>query len=61
VCGKSPFANKEFKRQLHLCAMSAIKHDAELNQYYQRKVAKGKNKKEPKYLYTTSGSSSYLA
>lgn len=40
----SPFANKELKRLLHLCAMSAIQHDAELKQYYQRKVAEGKNK-----------------
>jgi transposase len=40
----SPFANKELKRLLHLCAMSAIQHDTELKQYYQRKVLEGKNK-----------------
>jgi transposase len=40
----SPFANKELKRLLHLCAMSAIQHDVELKQYYQRKVLAGKNK-----------------
>jgi len=40
----SPYANKNLKRLLHLCAMSAIQCDAELKTYYQRKVAEGKNK-----------------
>lgn len=40
----SPFANKNLKRLLHLCAMSAIQYDAELKAYYQRKVLEGKNK-----------------
>ncbi len=37
-------ANKTLKRQLHLCAMSAMVHDPELNAYYERKVAEGKSK-----------------
>lgn len=40
----SPFANKNLKRLLHLCAMSAIQYDAELKAYYERKVMEGKNK-----------------
>lgn len=40
----SPFANKDLKRLLHLCAMCAIRHDKELRAYYQRKVLEGKNK-----------------
>lgn len=37
-------ANKRLKKQLHLCAMSAIMHDQEIKQYYHRKVAEGKAK-----------------
>lgn len=40
----SHFANKNLKRLLHLCAMSAIQHDAELKAYYERKIGEGKNK-----------------
>ncbi len=40
----SPFANKNLKKLLHLCAMAAIQWNDELKQYYQRKVAEGKNK-----------------
>jgi transposase len=40
----SPFANKHLKKLLHLCAMAAIQHNDELKQYYNRKVAEGKNK-----------------
>lgn len=37
-------ANKKLKKQLHMCALSAIQYDSELKDYYQRKVAEGKNK-----------------
>ncbi len=37
-------ANKSLKTKLHLCAMAAIQHDAELKAYYERKVKDGKNK-----------------
>lgn len=37
-------ANRVLKRQLHMCALSAINHDPELREYYQRKAAEGKNK-----------------
>jgi len=40
----SPYANKKLKKLLHLCALSAIKNDAELKAYFERKVAEGKNK-----------------
>lgn len=40
----SPFANKKLKKLLHLCALSAIKNDAELKSYFERKVIEGKNK-----------------
>ena len=40
----SPFANQKLKWLLHLCALSAIKYDGALKQYYERKVAEGKNK-----------------
>jgi transposase len=40
----SPHANKNLKRLLHLCALSAIKNDAEIRSYFERKVAEGKNK-----------------
>jgi transposase len=37
-------ANKKVKSLLHLGAMSAIQHCAQLKAYYQRKVKEGKNK-----------------
>lgn len=40
----SNMANKSLKTKLHLCAMAAIQHDAELKVYYERKVKEGKNK-----------------
>lgn len=42
--GVSPFANKNLKKLLHLCALAAIQWNAEIKQYYERKVAEGKNK-----------------
>lgn len=42
--GVSPFANKNLKKLLHLCAMSALRWDAEIKTYYLRKVEEGKNK-----------------
>lgn len=36
-------ANKELKRLLHLCALSAIQHNQELKTYYHRKKDEGKN------------------
>jgi transposase len=40
----SYFADKELKKLLHLSAMRVIRLDGELKDYYQRKVAEGKNK-----------------
>src|SRR5450755_204783 len=40
----SPHANKKLKRLLHLCALSAITNDKEMQAYFERKVAEGKNK-----------------
>ena len=37
-------ANKKLKKQLHMCAMSAITSDPELKNYFNRKVEEGKNK-----------------
>lgn len=37
-------ANKKLKKLLHMGAMSAIKVEGELKQYYERKIAEGKNK-----------------
>lgn len=37
-------ANKKIKCNLHMASLAAIKHDAGLKQYYERKVAQGKNK-----------------
>lgn len=37
-------ANKKLKKQLHMCALSAITSDAELKCYFKRKVEEGKNK-----------------
>jgi len=40
----STYADKSIKSILHLAAMSAIRLNNDLKQYYQRKVAEGKNK-----------------
>lgn len=37
-------ANKKLKCNLHMASLSAIKSDADLKAYYERKVAEGKNK-----------------
>lgn len=37
-------ANKELKRLLHLCAISALKNNEEIKTYYERKVKEGKPK-----------------
>jgi len=37
-------ANKTLKKQLHMCAPSAVRHDPELKIYYERKAEEGKNK-----------------
>lgn len=37
-------ANKKLKKQLHLCALSAITNDSEMKHYFLRKVEEGKNK-----------------
>lgn len=36
-------ANKELKKMLHLCALTAIKYYPEFRQYFERKKAEGKN------------------
>ena len=42
--GTSNFANKVLKYDLHMAAMSAIRHCPELKAYYQRKREEGKDK-----------------
>jgi len=37
-------ADKKLKSLLNMCALNSKKHDAELKQYYARKVAEGKSK-----------------
>lgn len=37
-------ANKKLKCNLHMASLSAVKLDADLKKYYERKVAEGKNK-----------------
>lgn len=37
-------ANKQLKKQFHMCALSSIVHHSEMKEYYQRKVEEGKNK-----------------
>lgn len=37
-------ANKKLKKQLHMCALSAITSDPELKNYFNRKVEEGKNR-----------------
>lgn len=36
-------ANKDLKKMLHLCALTAIKYNSEFRQYFDRKKAEGKN------------------
>lgn len=40
----SHLANKKIKTLLHLVAMTSIRMDGEIKEYYQRKVVEGKNK-----------------
>ena len=40
----SSIANKQMKRMLHLAAMCAIHRDAEMREYYTRRLANGKSK-----------------
>jgi transposase len=40
----SKMANMNLKKLLHLAALSAIQHSLEIKQYYERKVAEGKNR-----------------
>ena len=40
----SKMANKTLKTALHMCALSAMKVEGEMREYYLRKVAEGKNK-----------------
>lgn len=40
----SHYANKKAKSLLNLSAMVAVRHNPELKQYYERRVAEGKNK-----------------
>ena len=37
-------ANQTLKKQLHMCALAAVRHDPELKVYYERKADEGKNK-----------------
>ena len=37
-------ANKKLKCNLHMASLAAVKLDADLKAYYERKVAEGKNK-----------------
>ena len=36
-------ANKDLKKMLHLCALTAIKYYPEFSNYFNRKKAEGKN------------------
>ena len=40
----SHMANKQMKKLLNMCALSASRHDAELKGYYQKKIDQGKHK-----------------
>jgi transposase len=40
----SKLANKNIKTLLHLSALTAIRKDGDLHEYYNRKLAEGKNK-----------------
>ena len=39
-----PMANKKLKCNLHMASLSAVRLDAELKSFYERKVAEGKSK-----------------
>lgn len=39
----SNFANKKLKKLFHMCARSAIRHNPEMRQYYNQRIAKGKH------------------
>jgi len=39
-----PIANQTLKKQLHMCALAAVRHDPDLKVYYHRKAEEGKNK-----------------
>jgi len=39
-----PMANKTLKTILHMCALSSVRHNAEMKTYFARKVGEGKNK-----------------
>ena len=39
-----PMANKTLKSSLHMCALSSIRNNKEMKQYYEKKVKEGKNK-----------------
>jgi len=41
----SPLANKTMKALLDRCASTAIQHDVQLKQYYERRIANGKSKR----------------
>lgn len=41
----SHLANKKMKALLDRCASTAIQYDAQLKQYYERRIAKGKSKR----------------
>ncbi len=40
----SHLANKEVKKAIHLCALSAIKYNPEMRRYYLKRIEAGKNK-----------------
>lgn len=40
----SKFANNELKKNLHMAALGCIQYNAELKDYYNRKITEGKNK-----------------
>lgn len=40
----SNLANKKIKALIHMCAISAIQHNSEMKQYYEKRVALGKSK-----------------
>lgn len=42
--GISPHANRKLKKLLHLCALAAIRFNADMKRFYERKVGEGKNK-----------------
>ena len=40
----SSLANKKIKSMIHMCAIVAIQHNAEMKKYYESRVEKGKSK-----------------